>query len=166
LRYVGGEVVTPLGDRVPAKSPFTFSYRRFAMPIDWTLRFFTFDAAVDPTSAGALSRITAGKPAREDRTARLDLLTSRAVAEGLPNDRVALVAESRVDLPEGEYAIRTISDDGVRVWVDDRLVIDRWSIHESIADEAPLSAGPHRIRVEYFEATGWAELRVEILKRG
>jgi hypothetical protein len=53
----------------------------------------------------------------------------------------------------------------VRLWIDDQLAIDRWSIHESALDEAPLSEGPHRLRVEYFEATGWSELRVDVVRR-
>jgi hypothetical protein len=58
-----------------------------------------------------------------------------------------------------------ISDDGVRVWLDDALVLDRWTEHESIVDRVPLAAGRRRLKVEYFELTGFAELRVEILKR-
>ena len=53
-----------------------------------------------------------------------------------------------------------ISDDGVRVWLDDKLVVDRWSVHESIVDRVPVTPGRHRLRVEYFEATGWAELQI------
>jgi len=44
------------------------------------------------------------------------------------------------------------------------LVIDRFDVHESIVDEAPIAAGRHALRVEYFEHVGWAELRVEIVK--
>ena len=77
---------------------------------------------------------------------------------------MALVAEGDVELPQGRYAIRTISDDGIRVFVDEKPVIDRWTEHESALDAAPLTAGRHHLRVEYFELTGFAELRVEIIK--
>ena len=43
-------------------------------------------------------------------------------------------------------------------------VIDRWDVHESIVDEAPITGGRHTLRVEYFERVSWAELRVEIVK--
>jgi hypothetical protein len=49
--------------------------------------------------------------------------------------------------------------------VDDKLVIDRWDVHESIVDEAPIAGGRRKLRVEYFERTGWAELRVEVVKK-
>jgi len=48
--------------------------------------------------------------------------------------------------------------------VDGKPVIDRWDVHRSIVGEAPIGAGRHALRVEYFEDVGWAELRVEIVK--
>ncbi len=69
------------------------------------------------------------------------------------------------ELPPGAHTLEVISDDGVRVWIDDRLVIDRWSIHESTVDHVPIAAGRHRIRLEYFEMTGWAELQVRFRRQ-
>ncbi|MNG39105.1 PA14 domain protein [compost metagenome] len=65
----------------------------------------------------------------------------------------------------GPYLLEVISDDGVRAWIDDRLVIDRWSAHESAVDRLPVPAGRHRIRLEYFEMTGWAELQVRFRRQ-
>ena len=137
-----------------------FSYSRFFVPIDWSMRFF------DISNAGApdVTEFTKQPPIRTQTADRLDLLSSRAIAEGLANDNVALVAEAVAELPRGDFTLRTISDDGVRVYVDDQLVIDRWDVHESAVDEAPIRGGRRRLRVEYFERTGWAELRVEIVK--
>jgi hypothetical protein len=64
----------------------------------------------------------------------------------------------------GEYTLRTLSDDGVRVWVDSALVIDNWKAHETALDFAPLRGGHHDIRVQYYQGDGWYELRVEIVK--
>jgi hypothetical protein len=54
------------------------------------------------------------------------------------------------------------SDDGVRMWVDGSLVIDAWSDHSPTTFTAArwLSAGNHSIRVEYYERTGTAEIKV------
>jgi hypothetical protein len=103
-------------------------------------------------------------PDRTEHAARLSYLTSRALADGLPNDRVALRAEGRVELPRGAVDLTVLSDDGVRVWVDDRLVVDRWNVHETAVDRARLAAGRHRLKIEYFEATGWAELQVRFAR--
>jgi len=59
----------------------------------------------------------------------------------------------------------TISEDEVRVWVDDRLAIDHWTGHHSVVDRTPLTAGRHRLRVECDQVDGWVELRVEVRKR-
>lgn len=144
-----------------------FSYSRFFVPIDWAVRFFDFNANTDtPSQPVAFASLIAGTPVASEKTDRLDYLSSRAIAGGVPNNHVALVAEGKVDLPGGQYELRTISDDGVRVWVDGALAIDHWSPHESAVDRAAIRGGRRRrLRVEYYERTGFAELRVEIVKR-
>ena len=92
-------------------------------------------------------------------------MSGRALADGVPPDNVAIVADADVTLPQGTYTIRTISDDGIRVSVDGRRVIDHWAAHESAVDSAPLTGGTHHITVEYYEKDGFAELRFDILKR-
>jgi len=107
----------------------------------------------------------AGTPIKSDRRDRLDYMSGGAIAEGLPRDRVAIVAAATVDLPAGQYTVRTISDDGIRVWMDEERIIDRWTPHESAIDTAPVSGGRRRFKVEYYEVGGFAELRFEILRR-
>lgn len=55
------------------------------------------------------------------------------------------------------YTIMTTSDDGVRVWLDDKLIISNWTIHAATEDTATvnLQAGqPYNLKVEYFEKNG------------
>jgi nitrous oxidase accessory protein NosD len=166
LTYHGAAVTSPRGDAVAAGAPYTFGYARFFVPVEWHVRYFAFDEASRPDRVpDAFARITAGTPVKTDTRDRLDYLSGGAIAEGVPPDRVALTAEGDVDLPAGGYALRTISDDGIRVFVDGARVIDRWTEHESALDGASLAAGRHHLRVEYFELTGFAELRVDILRR-
>ena len=139
-----------------------FSYSRFFAPIDWSIRFF--DNSSRTYDLPDIAVISKQDPILVAKSTRLDYLSSRAIAAGLPNDHVALVADGIVELPRGQFKLRTISDDGVRVWVDGKLAIDRWDVHESIVDEVPITGGRHQLRVEYFERTGWAELRVEIVR--
>jgi hypothetical protein len=170
LEYRGAEVVSPRGASVKAGNPYRFGYRRFFAPIAWTARFFSFDDAAHPvTVPDAFRKVLAGEPATTVHVDQLDYISGRALVDGLPRDRVALVANGEVTLPEvpgvpSAYELLVISDDGVRVWVDDALVIDRWTEHESIVDRVPIAAGRRRLKVEYFDLTGFAELRVQILK--
>ena len=59
-------------------------------------------------------------------------------------------------LTEGVYRFSATSDDGVRLWVDDRLLIDQWreQAARTFVVDRFLAAGHHLVRVEYFEATG------------
>ncbi len=140
-----------------------FSYARFFAPIDWRLKFFDLSGLKVPP-APDLAPVSTQKPILETTTDRIDYLSGRALTSGLPNDHLAMIGEGVVHLPAGRFKLRTISDDGVRVWIDGKLVIDRWDVHESVIDEAPIAGGRHALRVEYFEHIGWAELRVEIVK--
>jgi PA14 domain len=151
---------------VPAATPYSFGYSRFFVPIDWRIRYFGFDEGLRPdANPDAFGRLVAGPPLKTDRRNGLDYMSGGAMAEGLPRDRVALVAEGEVDLPQGQYTVRTISDDGIRVWMDDERIIDRWTPHESAVDTAQIGGGRRRFKVEYYEIGGFAELRFEILRR-
>ncbi|MEG4518666.1 PA14 domain-containing protein, partial [Microcoleus sp. AT9b-C5] len=58
----------------------------------------------------------------------------------------------------GIYKFTSQADDGVRVWVDDKLVIDKWGDQPLVSNEVlvSLDKGYHRIRVEHFENGGGA----------
>jgi uncharacterized protein YraI len=65
------------------------------------------------------------------------------------------------NFPEGGiYTFLATVDDGVRVFVDDRIVIDAWysqtpTLHTG---QATLTAGTHWVRVEYFDAGAQASI--------
>lgn len=66
---------------------------------------------------------------------------------------------------EDDYKFYVSADDGVRLYMDDVLVIDDWKTHGETLDtySAHLEAGKaHRIRLEYFEGTGTATARFGI----
>jgi parallel beta-helix repeat protein len=166
LTYTGGAVTGPRGETAAAGTPYAFGYSRFFVPIDWQIRYYTFDEAARPDrSAEAFARVLSGTPIKTDRREALDFMSGGAIADGLPRDRVALVAEGAVELPPGRYTLRTISDEGIRVWMDDERIIDRWTPHESAVDTVPVTGGKRRFKVEYYEIGGFAELRFEILRR-
>jgi parallel beta-helix repeat protein len=160
LEYVGVEVVSPRGEITPAGQPYTFSYRVFDPVAAWSVTAWTFDEAADPIAhpEAFAARLKTG-PAKTFAPARLDWTSGGTFIEGLPRDRVAIVADGDVDLATG-VMMDVISDDGIRVWVDGALVIDRWSVHESELDQVAIARGKHHIKIEHFEQTGWQELSV------
>ena len=69
--------------------------------------------------------------------------------------------QGQFDFQPGAYAFNTLSDDGVRLWVDDQLIIDAWISQASTAYTKSLwLEGRHQIRVEYFQGYGNAVLNV------
>jgi len=68
------------------------------------------------------------------------------------------------DLAGGNYEFKASSDDGIRVWVDDQLVIDDWTDHalRNYSAGRMLSAGHHKVVVEYYEGKGLAEIHLDI----
>ncbi|MGH7651153.1 MAG: NosD domain-containing protein [Gemmatimonadaceae bacterium] len=165
LEYVGRSIVSPRGVRSNAGVPYSFSYERFEPRIDWKTKFFQWtDSTTDPRKGPeALKALVQSPPILTAHLSRLDYEGSRAL-EGLPRENFALEARGSIDLPPGAYTLRTISDDGVRVWVDGALVIDDWKAHESALDFATLSRGHHDLRVQYYQADGWYELRLDIVR--
>lgn len=67
-----------------------------------------------------------------------------------------------LDLDEGLYRFTLRVDDGVRLWIDGELLVDRWHpASDTYEVIVPLSEGRHQVRVEYFEATGEARAILE-----
>jgi parallel beta-helix repeat protein len=165
FEYRGGATVSPRGDRGDAGVPYRFSYGRFEPTMDWDARFVAWSDSTDPrTHAAAFDSLLHGTPLLTRREPRLDYEWYGPTIKALPLEHWALSATTTVTLGAGLYTLRTISDDAARVWVDDRLVIDHWTPHESAVDAAPIAAGTHRIRVEYYQVDGWTEFRLDVLR--
>ena len=164
LEYTGTATTSPRGVVLPGRAPYRFSYTRFEPPIAWTTRFFKWsDSAGDPRKAPeAMTVLARTPPILSAQLPRLDYEGYRALPN-LPRENFALEATGSVDLAPGEYTLRTLSDDGVRVWVDGALVIDDWKPHETSLDFAPLTGGHHDIRVQYYQGDGWYELKLDIV---
>lgn len=164
LEYRGGETVSPRGIRRAAGRSYRFAYGRFEPRVLWNVQFFTWSDTARLFETPIRGSADPGAVPR-DQT-RLDYMwyrPPRALA-ALPAERWALEATGTVILAPGTYSLRTISDDAVRVWMDGALVIDAWTPHESRVDVAPLAAGRHELRVEYYQVSGWTELRLDIVR--
>ena len=67
---------------------------------------------------------------------------------------------TNLSLEEGTYQLSAQADDGVRVLVDGEVVIDEWRVTDGdlFQLELPLTAGSHRVIVEYLEQEGRAHV--------
>jgi hypothetical protein len=67
-------------------------------------------------------------------------------------------------LASGVYRLAVTTDDGVRLFVDDALVIDAWErgAPNGVETTLNLGAGPHLMTIEYINLTGPALLAVRM----
>jgi hypothetical protein len=68
----------------------------------------------------------------------------------------------------GVYGFRLTSDDGAKLYIDDMLVLNNDGRHDVQAVEGmvPLEAGPHRVRVPYYDGPGPMALTLEVARPG
>ena len=80
--------------------------------------------------------------------------------QDLPNEGFSARLERCVDFSAASYSFSVQADDGVRVWVGDELLADRWDgpagTDDAIVD---LDAGSHCLRLEYNDISGPASLQ-------
>ena len=71
------------------------------------------------------------------------------------SETIGGVWRGTLDLPTGNYALDFFTDDGLRVRVNNQLVIDEWSSNQ-VANFTTVAflSGPTRIQIEWFENFG------------
>lgn len=80
---------------------------------------------------------------------------------GVPRDRFSARWTQPLYFRGGTYRFTSYTDDGVRLWVDGRLLIDSWrGMRGTRSGTVRLSEGVHEVRMEYFERTGVALARL------
>jgi outer membrane protein OmpA-like peptidoglycan-associated protein len=87
-----------------------------------------------------------------------------APAPGLDPEVYSIRWTGKINTPEtGNYLFRANVDDGIRVWVNNRLVIDAWGLHDTgqFRGEIALTGGrEYNFQVEYFNAMLEGEVQV------
>lgn len=84
-----------------------------------------------------------------------------APAPGLPADNFGVRWTRQLHYPAGNHRFFVEVDDGVRLWVDGVLIIDRW--HDGIgrySGDIYLAEGTHTVRIEMYEHAGGAMVRM------
>ena len=87
---------------------------------------------------------------------------SGAPAPGLPADNFSVRWTRTAPFADGRYRFTVQVDDGARLWLDGRLLIDQWGegSARTFTAEADLAAGNHTPRLEYLELGGGALVKL------
>ncbi len=115
------------------------------------------------------NRNLSGDPAltRQDASINFDWGAGSPGAE-IAVDNFSAQWTQTANLPAGTYRFTASTDDGMRVWIDNVMIIDAWfdsQIHTITADVF-LSAGNHTIVVHYYEAGGLAVAKMNYVLLG
>ncbi|MBO5779071.1 MAG: DUF5110 domain-containing protein [Clostridia bacterium] len=83
---------------------------------------------------------------------------------GLNVDNFSIRWTGTLTIGSVEACLRFYSDDGVRVWLDDKLVIDGWNVYDQFLTTDPIPAGStHSIKIEYFDSGSYAHIYMSVL---
>jgi hypothetical protein len=85
-----------------------------------------------------------------------------AAAAGLPANNFSVVWIRTLSFAASGYRFNAMVDDGMRLYVDDVLVIDAWQdgTARQVFGTITLTAGQHDVTVTYYERVDSAEIRV------
>lgn len=89
--------------------------------------------------------------------------TGNILTSGLA-DSMGAVFTGYLDVPaDGWYRFYLTSDEGSRLYIDNVLLTDNDNVHTSreYSNDIRMSAGVHSVKLEYFEGTGPAVLKLE-----
>ncbi|MFH1084878.1 MAG: PA14 domain-containing protein, partial [Chloroflexota bacterium] len=103
-----------------------------------------------------------GRPVfgRDDPAINFDWGTA-SPGYGVPVDNFSVRWTRKVTLAEGEYRFFAFVDDGLRVYVNGKLILNDWrdAAARDVAVTVALPAGTHEIKVEYYERGDGAVIR-------
>ncbi|MBI5856952.1 MAG: right-handed parallel beta-helix repeat-containing protein [Sphingobacteriales bacterium] len=171
LEYTGSAITTVFGEKISAGKPYKFQFRKFFQPIDWEVLFYSLDTTYhNPITTGMLFSMTERKaPFRTEKTNKLDYAWWGGIKEtGVQHRQFITSANGSARFLPDNYELSVTWDDAVRVYVDEKLVIDEWNPSRYSFDESPNKkvrlrlGGNHNFRVEHVELGGFATLSLKI----
>ena len=96
-------------------------------------------------------------------------ISDKVTAAKFGRDHFGMIARTRLPLAKGTWELSTLSDDGVRVSVDGKPVIENWAWHGPTRDTGKLELAADKtveIVVEHFQIDGYAVLEFSLSRPG
>jgi hypothetical protein len=115
------------------------------------------------------NRYLSGAPVltRDDASINFDWVMGSPGA-GVPADGFSVRWSKQQQFDAGTYRFSTLSDDGIRLYIDNELLIDQWNDHAVMTHtaEKSMSSGLHAIRVEFYDNGYHAVAQMSYAKSG
>lgn len=167
LEFIGNQNITnQFGEIIPAGQPIVIRFDRSEKKLNWSVRWYEYNDTSDPLQQyDAFKKLAQQKPLQTTQIQELAYVWWNKPADNVSADKFATFAETTFDITRGKYKIILTSDDGVKLYLDGKLLINNWNIHESLVNEIEVElSGKHKIEIEHFDAAGLSNLEMSIEK--
>jgi parallel beta-helix repeat protein len=146
---------------------------------EWQATFFKWPTNSDPrTDLDRYRKLAEGPTAVSAQLDELSLrygmrgpselgISDKVTAAKFGRDHFGMIARTRLPLTKGTWELSTLSDDGVRVNVDGKPVIENWAWHGPTRDSGKLELNADKtveIVVEHFQIDGYAVLEFSLAR--
>jgi hypothetical protein len=146
----------------------------------WQATFFKWPTNTDPrTNLAGYRKLAEGPTAVAAQLDELSLrygmrgpselsISDKVTGAKLGRDHFGMIARTRLPLTKGTWDFGTLSDDGVRVSVDGKPVIENWAWHGPTSDAGKLTLPADKtveIVVEHFQIDGYAVLEFSLSRQ-
>jgi hypothetical protein len=170
--YFGTSFTDQFGNKIPANTPYRFAFKKFFQPIDFTVKFYSFDSTNNPIKTNTINVLEKQEPFKIEKVNKLDYAWWGGIkSNNKLYTQFLTVAEGTADMDAGAYELGITWDDAVRIYIDDKLVVDEWNPSKYSFDESPnkklqitVNKGAHKVRVEHIELGGFATLNLKLRK--
>ena len=137
--------------------------------VRWDAAWFSWENGPDPRGDAEAQRLWRGLAEKPLERATVETWYTPYAADPKIQERVGrqnfgLIATAEVRLSAGRYRLSVVSDDGVRVTVGGKTVLENWTWHGPTRDtvDLELSAGSHAFGLEYFQIDGASALSLDL----
>ncbi len=136
----------------------------------WEVNFFSLDTSFyNPLREdGLFSPMVRMAPFKTDKVTKLDYKWRGGIKTDIVHKQFITVAEANTKFLPGKYELSVTWNDAVRVYVDEKLILNEWKPAKIKLNNSPTRkvkiklGGLHHFRVEHLELGGFATLSLKL----
>jgi hypothetical protein len=135
------------------------------------MKWFAFDDTNDPLKHETeFKKLIAGTPVKTTTGKELHNVFGKNFGKNIARQKIATVSTTEIDVPEATYKIGISASELVKLYVDDKLLIENWDPAKLKNDEDNHKdgiihlKGKHTIRIEQAQYGDYGMLNLVVRK--